>query len=215
MRVTHLPRCGALLLAAALLTGCGPDRESEALPPPGSAPVGTSSAAASASPGTAADDEATGKYAEVPTDLQLSESEKAAAREALVMVDEYYAYYFDMMKSGGEDYDRMSEFASDEVLQEGLDSAEDLRSSKDRAEGSYIMRGQAVSQVDLDPADGTSIAFVKVDTCVDVTDAGLVDENGQSLVDDSRPDTVPHTFVVAEYDSGWRVSQKDTGTSEC
>lgn len=205
-----LRAAGVLSILAFLLTGCAEPEESEALPSPGSAPDTSESPAATTSPEPATED-----YADVPTDLKLSEGEKTAAREALVTVDEYYEYYFELSKSGGNEYAKLDQYASDEVLNEGNRSAEELRDAGQRVEGSYEIRDRNVSNIDLDPSDGTQIPFIEVTACVDITNAELVDRDGNSLVTEERPDSAIHTFIVGEYESGWRVSKKSIGDAAC
>lgn len=211
-------RCGAVLsLAVLLLTACdgGSGASGEGLPSPGTAVGGSESP--TATPAATAENDATKleKYADVPTDLSLSEKEKVAAREALVMVDDYYAYYFKVAQDGGEGSGRFKDYAADSALIDAEASAKSQRNKKTQVEGGYILRDQVVNGVDLDLADDTSLPFVKLSACIDIRDALLLDSKGNVITSDDRPDSSIHNFVLAEYDDGWRVSSLDIPGVEC
>lgn len=80
--------------------------------------------------------------------------------------------------------------------------------------GSTMIVKLEVQTVNLDNSDPSAgkVPTVQVDVCWDVTDVDVVDANGKSIVNASRPDTGWTRLTVANYQyatdpgGGWRVA---------
>lgn len=190
---------GALVLAA--LSACG-DTDADPPPPPASSssPTASSTSAATASP-----------------------SEEAAA-DATALVRHYFATLDEIRTRPSSSLSALSTVAIGTQLSAQTKLVKKGRQKGLRQVGLTRVTQVTAQSVNLDNSDPSAgkVPTVTVDVCWDVSDADLVDKNGQSVVSPDRPDRGWTRYTVANYhwsanpSGGWRIaSSQDLKQAPC
>lgn len=190
---------GALMLAA--LSACG-GNDPHSSPPPASSssPTAMSSSASPASP-----------------------SDKAAA-DAAALVRQYFATLDEVRTKPASSLSELNTVAIGTQLAAQTKLVKEGRQKGLRQVGSTRITQLTVQSVNLDNSDPSAgkVPTVTVDVCWDVSDADLVDKNGQSAVSPDRPDRGWTRYTVANYrwsanpSGGWRIaSSQDLKQTPC
>ena len=190
---------GALMLAA--LSACG-NNDANPSPPPASSssPTASSSSASPASP-----------------------SDQAAAH-ATDLVRRYFVTLDEVRTKPASSLSRLKAVAIGTQLTAQTKLVKEGRQRGLRQVGSTRIAHLTVQSINLDNSDPSSgkVPTVTVDVCWDVSDADLVDKNGQSVVSPDRPDRGWTRYTVANYhwgsdpSGGWRItSSQDLKQTPC
>ncbi len=144
---------------------------------------------------------------------------KALARaSAEDLVREYYAVTDEVGANPDAPISRLKRVATSLELSTRQQILEQWRADGWRKTGQTQIADLIVQSVSLDNSDPESgrVPNVQVDVCYDVSDVGLVDRSGASMVSPDRPDRAWERLQVANYDyeadpfNGWRVASLET-----
>lgn len=129
-------------------------------------------------------------------------SEEEAVEAALAVYEKYVTAVNMVMADGGNGGERLLEFASPEVYEQEEAGFAVLRAENATAVGETIVDGHAVQSVD---DEAGIVAFY---VCRDVSAVQILDDEGNDLVSDERPDRATfESFVSADEDGRLLVSR--------
>lgn len=107
--------------------------------------------------------------------------------------------------------DELGEVATGEARTVNLRRINTYRGKEHVQEGDVVLRGISSGI----PKGDSGEQAVSVQVCVDVSDVDVVDGNGKSVVEASRPDEFPAELSLKQYDGAWLVEQHLTKGSAC
>ena len=119
----------------------------------------------------------------------------ASDEEALAAATEAYEGYVktadQIVRDGGSDPSRISEYVSDDLAASEVASFASLKDRSLRGVGETSYANFSLQQVSTDPSDKEIVtAYV----CSDLSETDVVDDTGESVVDPDRPDRT--AFVI-------------------
>lgn len=143
-----------------------------------------------------------------PSETQLA----SAAANALV--EKYYATIDDLGQRPSEPLSRLSAVATSVQLAAQRKLVTAQRRKGERQIGNTKIARLEIQTVNLDNSDAKAgrVPAVQVDVCWDVSQVDVVDNDGDSIVSESRPDRGWTRLTVANYrylthpTNGWRVA---------
>jgi hypothetical protein len=125
----------------------------------------------------------------------------ASDEEALAAAEEAYANYLrvsdEILMDGGADPERIIEFTSAEMANSEIDGYLEAKEQRFHSTGGSTFANLTIQSVSSGfELEGAVMAYV----CSDVSLVDVVNEKGESIVPDSRPDRTPFeiTFDLAE-----------------
>jgi hypothetical protein len=125
----------------------------------------------------------------------------ASDEEALAAATEAYANYLrvadTIVREGGEDASRISEYVSDDLAVSELEAFAEFRRKKLRGVGETSYSNFTLQRNSSDPAEE---GFISAYVCSDLTNTDVIDESGQSVVSPGRVRKTPYevTFGLAK-----------------
>jgi hypothetical protein len=116
----------------------------------------------------------------------------ASDEEALAAAERAYAAYVqstdEILASGGIGVERLSDVATGRQLDTDSKEIRELATMGYRTVGSTVVSNVSLQEFARDQPDGEAVVSIYV--CEDVSGVDVLDANGLSVVEDSRPDRV-------------------------
>ncbi len=130
-------------------------------------------------------------------------SPEQAESRAQAAVEDYLALFDEISADPDREVAELEAVASGRALDWATHQITSWRQAGHTGVGAQVASDFMVTAVDLDPdsANEDSYPSVELTACVDLSDADLVDENGESVLPSGSPDRVLVDYVVA--DLGW------------
>jgi hypothetical protein len=136
-----------------------------------------------------------------PTSAPVFASEEEALAAAEDAYKAYLKVYDQVLNDGGEGAERLSEILTGKALEDAAAGAAEFRADDMRITGTRRIDALHLQSVDHDGA--TFYA------CEDVSDVGVWDSNGESLVAPDRPPTTPFEVRLVKAREGeLRISER-------
>lgn len=124
----------------------------------------------------------------------------ASEEEALAAATEAYAKYLEVadqiLADGGNDPERILSVATPEWAAAQYDDYARARAEKLHSTGATTFDSVALQNYDRGAVSG--VAIVRIYACIDVSAVDVFDENGKSLVIDTRPNRAPFEVEFEE-----------------
>lgn len=117
-----------------------------------------------------------------PTSTPLFASEEEALKAAEAAYQRFNEVADAILHEGGADPDRLKAVATGPLLKENLDDFADMKTKGLRSTGAILRRDFVLQSI---PADAEAAVVIYV--CEDVSQLGLVNGSGASVVNPSRP----------------------------
>lgn len=142
----------------------------------------------------------------------------ASEEEALAAAEELYGRYLRIAnkigQGGWKDTSGYAEVARGDALESELSSAAEFLAKGYRQTGDISFDSMSLQQLS---DRGPSHVAITVYLCADVSDVGLVDKSGQSVVPTGRPDRQPIEMDLDDSEGSLKVSRSDvwSGSDFC